>query len=99
MAFSVRPLSRVAGYLLPDRPKALAKDCLQRLPVLAYSSYKHSVWQTRLSGCRMATNRPLYASLGLGAPVIGEALVIQNLAAWRKTDGSIELLLSLRRNS
>lgn len=35
----------------------------------------------------------LYASLGLGAPVVGEALVIQNLAAWRKTDGSIELLV------
>jgi predicted Zn finger-like uncharacterized protein len=35
----------------------------------------------------------LYASIGLGVPVIGEELVIQNVAAWRKADGSIELLV------
>ena len=35
----------------------------------------------------------LYASIGLGVPVIGEDLVIQNVAAWRKADGSIELLV------
>lgn len=35
----------------------------------------------------------LYSSMGLGVPVIGEALVIQNVAAWRKADGSIELLV------
>ncbi|MEQ8335106.1 DUF3426 domain-containing protein [Nisaea sp.] len=35
----------------------------------------------------------LYATIGLGVPVIGEDLVIQNVAAWRKTDGSIELLI------
>jgi len=35
----------------------------------------------------------LYASIGLGVSVIGEELVIQNVAAWRKADGSIELLV------
>jgi predicted Zn finger-like uncharacterized protein len=35
----------------------------------------------------------LYQSVGLGVPVIGEGLVIQNVAAWRKAEESIELLL------
>ncbi|WP_420402704.1 zinc-ribbon domain-containing protein [Nisaea sp.] len=35
----------------------------------------------------------LYQSVGLGVPVIGEGLVIQNVGAWRKAEGSIELLL------
>ncbi|MEP3113310.1 zinc-ribbon domain-containing protein [Nisaea sp.] len=35
----------------------------------------------------------LYASIGLGVSVIGEELVIQNVAAWRKADDSIELLI------
>lgn len=34
----------------------------------------------------------LYASIGLGVPVIGEALVIQNVSASRKSEDSIELL-------
>ncbi|UUX48178.1 zinc-ribbon domain-containing protein [Nisaea acidiphila] len=35
----------------------------------------------------------LYQSVGLGVPVIGEGLVIQNVGAWRKAEESIELLV------
>lgn len=35
----------------------------------------------------------LYQTVGLGVPVIGEGLVIQNVGAWRKSEEAIELLL------
>lgn len=35
----------------------------------------------------------LFDSVGLGVPVVGEDLVIQNVGAWRRVDGNIELLL------
>jgi len=92
-AFSAPPIPR-GRMPLSGRPKRRSKGLVAAAAAVVLVAGLGTLFGARaaLVSAWPPIDR-LYQSVGLGVPVIGEGLVIQNVAAWRKAEDSIELLL------